>query len=145
MSAEDLKALDRRWFEEVWNQGNVASYEELASPDLVVHNPPPGITGDFEGIKQAISIHRTGFPDLHFEIHDQLAEGDQVVSRWTLNWGTHRGEWVGVPPTGKQVTITGISIQRYAGGKMVESWLEMDMLGMMQQLGVVPPPEQARG
>jgi predicted ester cyclase len=117
----------------------------LASPDLVVHNTPPDITGDFEGIKQAISIHRTGFPDLRFEIEDQLAEGDKVVSRWTLYWGTHKGEWVGIPPTGKQVTITGISIQRYTGRKIVEGWLEMDMLSMMQQLGVVPPPGQARG
>ena len=138
--SEHNKALDRRWFEEVWNQGNAASYEELASPDLVVHNPPPGIRPDFEGIKQAISIHRTGFPDLHFTIEDQLAEENKVVSRWTLNWGTHKGEWVGIPPTGKQVTITGVSIQRYAGGKVVEVWLEMDMLSMMQQPGVVPAP-----
>lgn len=138
--SEQNKALDRRWFEEVWNQGNVASYEELASRDLVVHNPPPGITGDFEGIKQAMSIHRTGFPDLHFIIEGQFAEGDTVVSRWTLDWGTHKGKWVGIPPTGKQVTITGISIQRYVGGKLVEGWLEMDMLSMMQQIGVVPAP-----
>lgn len=68
----------------------------------MVHNPPPGITGDFQGVKQAISIDRTGFPDLHFEIEDQLAEGDKVVSRWTIT-GTHRGEWVGIPPTGKQM------------------------------------------
>ncbi len=139
MSLEENKALDRRWFEEAWNQGNVASYEELASPDLVVHNSPPGITGDFEGIKQAISIHRTGFPDMHFEVEDQLAEGDKVVSRCTLT-GTHRGEWVGIPPTGKRVSIETITIQRYRGGKMAEAWLAMDMLGWMQQLGVVPTP-----
>ncbi|NIS82577.1 MAG: ester cyclase, partial [Anaerolineales bacterium] len=136
--SEQNKALERRWFEEVWNQGNVASYEELASPDLVVHNSPPGITGDFEGVKQAISIHRTGYPDLHFEIEDQLAEGDKVVTRSTLT-GTHRGEWVGIPPTGKRVSIEAITIQRWRGGKMVEAWLAMDMLGWMQQLGVVPP------
>ncbi len=139
MSVEENKALDRRWYEEVWNQGNVASYEELASPDLVTHNPPPGITGDFEGVKQAISIHRTGFPDLHFEIEDQLTEGDKVVTRSTLT-GTHRGEWVGIPPTGKRVSIKAITIQRWRGDKMVEAWLAMDMLGWMQQLGVVPPP-----
>ncbi len=138
MSLKENKALDRRWYEEVWNQGNVASYEELASPDLVVHNPPPGITGDFEGVKQAISIHRTGFPDMHLELEDQLAEGDKAVSRWTVT-GTHRGEWVGIPPTGKRISIEAISIQRWRGGKMVESWLAMDMLGWMQQIGVVPP------
>ncbi len=139
MSTEEIKALDRRWYEEVWNQGNVASFEELASPDMVTHNPPPGITPDFEGVKQAISIHRTGYPDMHFEIEDQIAEGDKVVTRSTLT-GTHRGEWVGIPPTGKQVSIEVITIQRYRGGKMVEAWLAMDMLGWMQQLGVVPPP-----
>ncbi len=144
MSVEQNKALERRWYEEVWNQGNVASYEELASPDLVVHNPPPGITPDFEGSKQAISIHRTGYPDMHFELHDQIAEGDKVVTSATLT-GTHRGEWVGIPPTGKQVSIEFISIQRWRGGKIVEAWLAMDMLGWMQQLGVVPAPGQAGG
>ncbi len=142
MSVEQNKALDRRWYEEVWNQGNVASYEELASPDLVAHGTPPGITPDFEGIKQAISIHRTGYPDMHFEIEDQLAEGDKVATRSTLT-GTHRGEWVGIPPTGKRVSIEVITIQRWWGGKMVEAWLAMDMLGWMQQLGVVPAPGQA--
>ncbi len=144
MSVEQNKAIDRRWFEEVWNKGSVASYEELASPDLVAHNTPPGITGDFEGIKQAISIHRTGYPDMHFEIEDQLAEGDKVVTRSTLT-GTHRGEWVGIPPTGKRVSIEAITIQRWRGGKVVEGWLAMDMLGWMQQLGVVPPPGQTGG
>ncbi len=140
--SEENKALDRRWFQEVWNQGSVASYEELASPDLVVHNPPPGITGDFEGVKQAISIHRTGYPDMHFTIEEQVAEGDKVVSLWTIT-GTHKGEWVGIPPTGKQISIHGMSLQRYQGGKMVEGWLAMDMLGWMQQIGVVPPPGQS--
>ncbi len=144
MSAEENKALDRRWYGEVWNQGNVASYEELASPDMVTHGAPPGITPDFEGVKQAISIHRTGYPDMHFEVEDQLAEGDKVVSRCTLT-GTHRGEWVGIPPTGKRVSIETISIQRWRGGKMVEAWLAMDMLGWMQQLGVVPTPGQGGG
>ncbi len=141
MSVEQNKALDRRYYEEIWNQGNVASYEELASPDVVTHGTPPGITGDFEGIKQAISIHRTGYPDMHFEIEDQLAEGDKVVTRSTLT-GTHRGEWFGIPPTGKRVSIEMITIQRWRGGKMVEAWLAMDMLGWMQQLGVVPAPGQ---
>ncbi len=141
MSAEENKALDRRWYEEVWNQGKVASYEEMASPDMVTHGAPPGITPDFEGVKQAISIHRTGYPDMHFEVEDQLAEGDKVVSRCTLT-GTHRGEWVGIPPTGKRVSIETISIQRWRGGKMVEAWLAMDMLGWMQQLGVVPASGQ---
>ena len=137
--SEQIKGLDRRWFEEVWNQGNVASFEELDSPDLVVHDPPPGITGDFEGIKQAITIHQTGFPDLHFVIEDQVAAGDKVVSRWTIT-GSHQGDWVGIPATGNRISIQGMSLQRYQEGKVVEVWLAMDMLGGMQQLGVVPTP-----
>ncbi len=81
---------------------------------------------------------------MHFEVEDQLAEGDKVVSRCTLT-GTHRGEWVGIPPTCKRVSIETISIQRWRGGKMVEAWLAMDMLGWMQQLGVVPTPGQGGG
>ena len=136
--SEENKALDRRWFEEVWNQGSVSSYQELASRDLVMHNTPPGITGDFEGIQQAISIHRTGFPDLRFEIDAQVAEGNQVVTLWTVT-GTHQGEWVGYPPTGKQINIQGMSLGRYQNGKIVEAWLAVDMLDFMQQLGIVPP------
>ena len=135
--SEENKALDRRWFEEVWSQGSVSSYRELASPDLVVHNTPPGITGDFEGMLQAISIHRTGFPDLRFEIDAQVAEGDQIVTLWTAT-GTHQGEWGGFPPTGKQASVQGMSLSTYQNGKIFESWLAVDMLDFMQQLGVVP-------
>ena len=78
----------------------MAAHEELASPDLVVHNPPPGNTPDFEGIKQAISIHRMGYPDMNFVVEDQVAEGDNVLSRWTVD-GTHRGQWGGIAPTAK--------------------------------------------
>ena len=136
--SEENKALDRRWFEEVWNQGSVSSYQELASRDLVMHNTPQGITGDFEGIQQAISIHRTAFPDLRFEIDAQVAEGDKVVTLWTAT-GTHQGEWVGIPPTGKQISIQGMTLQRYQNRKIVEGWIAVDMLDFMQQLGVVPP------
>jgi predicted ester cyclase len=81
--SEENKALDRRWWEKVWNQGSLSSYQELASPDVVMHNTPEGITGDFEGIRQANLNLRTGFPDHDFEIDAQVAEGDQLVSLWT--------------------------------------------------------------
>jgi predicted ester cyclase len=82
---------------------------------------------------------RTAFPDMHITIEDIITEGDKLVQRWVAQ-GTHKGELMGIVPTGKQVTITGINISRIVGGKLVEDWTEADMLGMMQQLGVIPPP-----
>ena len=135
--SEENKALDRRWWEEVWNQGSISSYQELASRDFVMHNTPQGITGNFEGIRQANLNLRTGFPEHRFEIDAQVAEGDRVVTLWTWT-GTHQGEWLGIPPTGKQASIQGMSLQRYQNGKIVESWLAVDMLPFLQQLGVAP-------
>jgi len=81
----------------------------------------------------------TAFPDLYFTVEDLIAEGDEVVARVTMS-GTQHGAFMGIPPTGKHVTITGIDINRFVGGKSVEHWVEMDTLGMMQQLGVIPAP-----
>jgi len=82
-------------------------------------------------------MYRTAFPDVHFTIEDQIAEGDRVVTRWTAR-GTHQGPLVGIPPTSKQVTMSGIAIYRLVDGKIVEQWGVNDMLGLLQQLGVVP-------
>jgi steroid delta-isomerase-like uncharacterized protein len=135
--SEENKALDRRWFYEVWNQGNFSTYEELVSKNFVMHHVPAGQAGTYEGIKQAISVHRIGFPDLTIEVNDQLAEGDQVVSMWSIT-GTHLGEWVGYSPTGKTMSIQGMSLNRYQNAQIIESWLSVDMLTVMQQLGLVP-------
>lgn len=144
MSVEENKALVRRHVEEAWNKGNLSVLDEIMAPNLVNHNAPPGITPDREGFKQIISMHRKAFSDLHVTVEDMVAEGDKVVNRWTVS-GTHKGEYMGIAPTGKQVTLTGISIHRIEGGKIVEQWHEVDMLGLMQQLGVVPPPAQGGG
>ena len=137
MSTEDNKALVRRIIEEVWNQGNLAVVDELSDENVVNHNPPgPPLQGP-EAFKQFVLMYRSAFPDTHFTIEDEIAEGEKVVTRWTAR-GTHKGELMGIPPTGKQVTVTGISIDRFAGGKSIESWTNFDTLGMMQQLGVVP-------
>ena len=134
--SEANKAVDRRWFEEIWNQGKVSAFPELVSRDLVVHNPPVGIPGTFDGIQQSISIHRAGFPDLHFDIDAHVAEGDLVATMWTAT-GTHLGEWVGYQPSGKSVRVQGMSLQRYKGGKLIELWLAVDMLEWFLQLGLV--------
>lgn len=92
-----------------------------------------------EGTKAFTGMYRSAFPDTKMTIDLQIAEGDKVTTRWTAH-GTHKGELMGIPATGKQVTITGVGIDRIAGGRIVETWGEFDLMGMMQQLGVVPSP-----
>jgi predicted ester cyclase len=88
-------------------------------------------------MKQGLTRAQAAFSDISITVEDQIAEGDKVVSRWTIR-GTHKGEYMGIAPTGKQVTITGISIYRIEKGKIVEDWANSDMLGMLQQLGAIP-------
>jgi steroid delta-isomerase-like uncharacterized protein len=137
MSVEQNKANNRRVFEEAFNQGKLAVIDEVCAPNYVLYDPT-GPVHTPEGFKQFISVYRTAFPDLHFTIEDEIAEGDKVVMRWTSR-GTHRGELMGIPPTGKQSTVTGITIARAAAnGKFEEVWNNLDTLGMLQQLGVIP-------
>lgn len=138
MSKEN-KTIMRRALKEVVNKGNLDLIDELVSPDFVDHTPFPGLPPDREGVRQSIGMLREAFPNLEITIEDLIAEGDKVVSRQTLR-GTHQGEFMGIPPTGKQATWTGILIFRIADGKIVDQWIEQDQLGLMQQLGVVPPP-----
>jgi len=141
MSTEDNKALVHRLFEEVWNQGKMALIAEFYSPASVEHTSSGPVHGQ-EGLKRYIMLYRTAFPDAHYTVEDQIAERDKVVTRWSGR-GTHQGPLMGIPPTGKQGTVTGISIDRFEGGKIVETWTELDALGMMQQLGAIPAPGQA--
>ena len=138
MSAEESKAILRRWFEEVWDKRNLAAIDEIVSDNFVFHNAPPGISPDREGVRQLVTMMQAAFPDVRITVEDQIGEGDKVVTRWTFA-GTHKGELMGIAPTGKQVTTAVITINRIAGGKAAEAWEEVDRLGMMQQLGVVPP------
>lgn len=141
MSTAATKTLARRFYEEAINKHNLdAAYEFFAS-NFVDHNPGPDQAPGLEGVKQAFDVFFKAFPDLRVSVEEQLAEGDKVVSRITVR-GTHRGEFMEIAPTGKQVTITGIDIFRFAGGKVVERWGNFDELGMMQQLGAIPTPGQ---
>ena len=135
MSTEENKANVRRGYEAV-NQRNLAVFDELLTPDIVLHNPSTTIQG-LEAYKQFITMYITAFPDLHFTIEDMIAEGDTVVVRYTTR-GTHQGNLMGIPPTGKQVSGTGMFIDRIVNGKGVEQWFNTDDLGLLQQLGVVP-------
>jgi steroid delta-isomerase-like uncharacterized protein len=133
--------LVRRAIEEIWNRGNYAVLNEFVADDIVIHasTPAADIHGP-EGIRQFYGMLREAFPDLHFTVEDQIAAGDRVVTRWAAT-GTHEGEFQGCPPTGRKVRISGIDIDRFASGKVVECWPEVNELGLLQQLGVLPAPE----
>ena len=139
MSIEENKALVRREYEEGVNKGNLAVLDEIFAPDYAGHlgGLPEPIRGR-EAFKRFITTWRTAFPDLYTTIEDMIAEGDRVVVRHTWR-GTQKGEFSGISPTGRQVIFTGIDIYRIAGGKIVEEWDNNDDLGMLQQLGAVPP------
>jgi steroid delta-isomerase-like uncharacterized protein len=144
MLAETNKTVARRLFEEVWNKGNLTVLNEIIAKDHVSSGPGtlPGLPAGPEGSKQLVTVYRNAFPDVHFTIDEQIAEGDKVVTRWTAH-GTHQGELVGIPATGKSSTVTGIALDRIVNGKIAESWGIFDQFGMMQQLGVIPVPEMA--
>ncbi len=138
MSIEQNKGLARRSIEDVWGKGSLDAIDELYATDFVWHWALPGMAPDREGYKQCVTMNFAAFADVQCTLEDMVGEGDKVVGRWTWR-ATHKGEYMGIAPTGKQVTLTGINIMRIVGGKVVEEWGEMDNLGMMQQLGVVPP------
>ena len=142
MSTEDNKTAVRRFYDEVFNQKNLAGVDAFVGPNQIDHGVPPGFPAGLEGTKQFIGMYLRAFPDVSVTVEDLIAEGDKVTSRVTYR-GTHQGELMGIPPTGKQVTVTGMEINRFEGGRSVEHWLEYDALGMLQQLGVVPAPGQA--
>lgn len=142
MSAEANKVIIRRYFEEGWNTGNPDVASEAFSEDYVNHNPGiPGMPPGRQGIRVLVGAFRSVFPDLTYTIEGQVAEGDLVVTRWKMR-GTQQGEFQGLSASGKQVSVSGIQIDRLQDGKIVEHWRETDILGMLQQLGAIPAPGQ---
>jgi steroid delta-isomerase-like uncharacterized protein len=130
--------LVRRLFDEVWNKGNLPVADELFAQNYNHHDsstPDLGRGPDSE--KKRVTLYRNAFPDIRFTVEDLIAEGESVTARWSCH-GTHKGELNGIAPTGKQFTISGISVARFTNGKMIEGYVNWDALGMMQQLGVVP-------
>jgi len=140
MASEQNKALTVRFVEELFNRGNVGIVGEIFAPDFIEREQlPPGIPDGSEGVKVLTTMLRSAFPDFKATIDDILAEGDKVVIRMTWS-GTQKGEFLGVPATGKRVSIGVIDIIRFADGKVVEHWGQMDSMSMMQQLGAIPAP-----
>ena len=135
--SEQNKAVSNRLVEEVFQKGNMAVVDDLSGDNFVDQSPfTPDQQPGREGFKEMVRTLRAAFPDFTLVADDVIAEGDKVVMRWSGN-GTHSGEFMGVPATGKVVNFTGISIDRIDGGKIVEHWEQFDAMGMMQQLGVI--------
>lgn len=134
---EENKALVRRFYQDAYTQGRLDLIDELFAADYVGHSPAgPEMHGP-AAARHVVSSFRAAFPDLRFTLDDLIAEGDRVVVRSTLR-GTHQGAFFGVAPTGKSVTLPGITIHRVAAGRIVESWISFDNHSLMQQLGPAP-------
>ena len=144
------KAAARRLYEEAFAQGKTEVVDEVLKADFVCHDPNSE-TGEIRGaqtIKGEIGYFQNAFSDFHWTVEDQIAEGEMVTTRYTLG-GTHQGEFFGIPGSGKRVEVSGINIDRFEGGKMVEEWASYDLLGGLRQIGaIVPEPgreEEVRG
>jgi steroid delta-isomerase-like uncharacterized protein len=138
VSAEQNKALLRKWIEEGWNKGNLAVVDELYAPDFTQHDPStPASVSSAEDLKRYVAGYRMALPDMHFETHDLVAEGDKVLWRFTAT-GTQKGVLLGIPPTGKYAAVTGMALFRIANGRIAECWVNFDALGLLQALGVIP-------
>jgi len=139
--AEANKAIIRR-YRQAHEQNDMAALDEIVAADIITHSQIPNVPPGREGGKMVHQGSLAAFPDGKTTTNDLIAEGDKVVERFTLV-GTHKGDFMGIPATGKQVKVTGMSIFRIANGKIVEHWGENDVIGVMVQLGLMPAPGQA--
>ena len=144
MGTQENKAIATRFLEEIMNRGNVSLIDEFSGPNFVDHSAPPGVPPTNEGFKGFITMFRAAFPDLHYTIEDSIAEGDRVVQRTTAH-GTMKGDFLGMPASGKSATWSEIHITRFENGKAVEHWGVVDQLGMLAQLGFAQAPGQPVG
>ena len=145
MSKEENKATSRRFYEELFNRGNLAAAEELVTADFVIHDPniPEQPRGP-DGLKRFVAMYREAFPDIEFTVEDQVAEGENAATRWVAR-GTHRGELMGIAPTGKRVEVRAFTLHRFSGGKIAEDWAHYDARDVVRQLGVVPDRGRSQG
>src|SRR3954452_7425157 len=143
LSMSDENKAAARAVMDAFNSGDLDSLDDVVAADAVDHDQyNPFAAEGREGLKKSIAMYRQAFPDLTMTIEEQIAEGDKVVTRWT-GTGTHQGELMGAAPTGKSSTVTGIGIDRFEDGRIVEAWGNWDTLGMVQQLGLAPQEEAA--
>lgn len=138
MSIEENKAVVRRWFQ-AFNDRDLAAEEAARSADFAAYVPGAPAALDGEGWKSFIAAFFAGFPDFRLVLEDVLAEGDRVAARWTFR-GTHGGEFLGMAPTGKPVSMSAVEVNRVADGEVAEHWVVLDQLGLLRQLGAIPAP-----
>jgi predicted ester cyclase len=142
MQAEERKEIVRRFIDEYQTGADEAAFAELLDPDVVDHSRPPGIAPGAEGVRQQFDGFRAGLPDFRATILHQVAEGDLVITHKVFH-GTHTGELLGIPATGREVEIVVMDVVRVSGGRIVEHWGLVDRLGLLQQLGALPEPQAA--
>jgi steroid delta-isomerase-like uncharacterized protein len=137
------KQIAQRFMEECWNQGKMDSIRELVASGCMIHDPVfPALTSGADNLQRHIETCRTGFPDLTFSVDDTIAERNEVVHHWTAR-GTHKAQFLGLPPTNRSATVSGTSIYRMEGGKIVEQWADWNLMTLMEQLGVSTAPQAA--
>ena len=134
---EDLKELTRRTWQDILPSGDVEALATVVDPECVNHDTPPGMPQGFEGVKQTMLMLRRAFADQRYEVHRLIGEGETVVIECTLH-GRHTGEFMGIPPTGREIALRSVHIVRYRDGREVETWALQDRLGLLQQLGAMP-------
>jgi steroid delta-isomerase-like uncharacterized protein len=132
-------AIVQRFIDDVINHGRYEVCDEIVAEDFLELDPLPGQREGREGLKEIIAMLRSAFPDIHWVTHETISSGEKVVTRFTWT-GTHRGDFLGIPATGRPVTVKGIVIDRVVNSRMTDSRILMDTFGMMTQLGVIPPP-----
>jgi steroid delta-isomerase-like uncharacterized protein len=135
--AVNSRAIIQRFIEEILNQKKLAVADEIVAEDFIELDPFPGQAQGRQGLKDVLAMFFSGFPDLCWVIEEQIAEGDKIMTRFTWT-GSHQGAFMRIPPTGRQVKVKGVVIDRVVDGRMVDSRILMDSMGMMQQLGVLP-------
>jgi steroid delta-isomerase-like uncharacterized protein len=135
--SQQYKNAAQDLIEKGFNQKDVSAFEAFFSTGLKDHALPPGVPEGFEGRKMFYSAMLAAFPDMQVRVEDVFTEEDKLVTRWSAR-GTHKGDMMGIPPTGKQISISGIAIDRFENGQSVEHWEVFDQVGLMQQLGVMP-------
>ncbi len=138
--SEQNKTLTQRFYEEVFNKGNLDVIDELCAPNLVVQTPFPGMDSSREGLKQMFGMFRQAFPDMRVTVDEMVGEGDTVVTRLTMT-GTHTGDMMGIPPTGRQFKTRGMDMVHIVNGKATEVWHFEEEMAFWQQLGIAPPME----
>jgi steroid delta-isomerase-like uncharacterized protein len=137
----DNKQIAQRFMDECWNQGKLDTVRELVASGCNFHDPVfPSLTSGADNIRRHIEMCRSGFPDLKFTVDDTIAERNEVVLHWTAR-GTHKAQFLGMAPTNRNATVSGTSIFRIEGGKIVEQWSDWNLMSLMEQLGVATAPK----